>query len=223
MPRYKRWVYDSGTHVPLLVRWPGKVKAGEVREDLVEFLDLTATALALGTGSVPAGLEGRAMLTASGSAPAEPRKYVHAHRDYMDETLDRIRSVRDGRFRYVRNFMPELPYSQRIVYMEIGKTMQVWREQFAAGKLNPIQAAFFAAKKPAEELYDCEADPHETKNLAADVAHAEKLAELRGEMDRWLKATDDFAGRMTADQMVEKGIIRPRLETYLKRRETGQP
>ncbi len=223
MARYKRWVYDTGTHVPLIVRWPEKVKAGAVRDDLVEFLDLTATALALGTGSIPADVEGRSMLTSSGAAPAEPRKYVHAHRDYMDETLDRIRSVRDGRFRYVRNFMPELPYAQRIAYMEQGKTMQVWREQFAAGKLNPMQAAFFAVKKPAEELYDSEADPYETRNLASDSAHAEKLADLRAEMDRWLKATNDFAGRMTAEQMVEKRIILPRSETYEKRRETGKP
>ena len=223
MPRYKRWVYDSGTHVPLIVRWPGKVKPGEVREDLVEFLDLTATALALGTGSVPADIEGRAMLTPSGSAPADPRTYVHAHRDYMDETLDRIRSVRDGRFRYVRNFMPELRYAQRIAYMEQGGTMKAWREQFAARRLNAVQAGFFATRKPAEELYDCEADPHETKNIADEAAHAEKLSELRSEMDRWLKATDDFAGRMTAEQMAEKGVILPRSETYEKRRQTGKP
>jgi N-sulfoglucosamine sulfohydrolase len=222
MPRYKRWVNDTGTHVPLIVRWPGKVKAGAVREDLVEFLDLSATALALGTGKVPADLEGQAMLTPGGGAPAEPRKYVHAHRDYMDEVLDRIRSVRDGRFRYIRNYMPELPYSQRNAYMEIGKTMQTWREWHAAGKLDPVQALFFADKKPAEELYDCEADPFEVKNLINDPQHAAKLAELRAEMDRWLKATNDFAGRMTAEEMAEKGIIRKRSETYEARKKSGK-
>jgi N-sulfoglucosamine sulfohydrolase len=221
MARHKRWVYDSGTHVPLIVRWPGKVKAGAVREDLVEFLDLPATALALGTGKVPADLEGRAMLTPDGAAPAEPRKYVHAHRDYMDEVLDRIRSVRDGRFRYIKNFMPELPYAQRIAYMEIGKTMRTWREWHAAGKLNPVQSLFFAERKPAEELYDCEADPDEVKNLANDPKYAEKLAELRTELDRWLKSTNDMAGRMTAEEMVEKGIIKPRAETYEARKKTG--
>ena len=163
------------------------------------------------------------MLKPDGSAPAEPRKYVHAHRDYMDETLDRIRSVRDGRYRYIRNFMPELPYAQRIAYMEQGKTMQAWREAFAAGKLNAVQSLFFAEKKPAEELYDCEADPYEVKNLVADPQHAEKLAELRAEMDRWLKSTNDFSGRMTAEEMVKAGVIRERAETYKKRRETGQP
>jgi uncharacterized sulfatase len=222
MARYKRWVYDSGTHVPLIVRWPGKVKAGAVREDLVEFLDFPATALSLATGKVPEDLEGRAMLTDKGEAPAEPRKYVHAHRDYMDETLDRIRSVRDGRYRYVRNFMPELPYAQRIAYMEIGGTTQAWREWNAVGKLNDVQKLFFADKKPAEELYDCAADPFETKNLVEDPAQSSKLAELRTEMDRWLKATNDFAGRMTAEEMVAKGIILPRDGKY-EARKKGEP
>ena len=222
MPRFKRWVYDTGTHVPLIVRWPGKIAAGSVRDDLVAFLDLPATALALGTGSVPPELEGRPFLTADGKAPAEPRKYVHAHRDFMDETLDRIRSVRDGRYRYIRNFMPELPYAQRIAYMEIGGTMKAWREWNAVRKLNPVQSLFFAEKKPTEELYDCEADPFETKNIASDPANAAKLAELREEMDRWLKATNDFAGRMSAEEMVEKGIIKPRDEKY-EARKAGAP
>ena len=222
MPRYKRCIHDTGTLVPLIVRWPAKMKPGTVREDLVEFLDFPATAMALATGSVPPEFEGRAMLTKDGTAAAEPRKYVHAHRDYMDETLDRIRTVRDGKFRYIRNFMPELPYAQRIAYMEIGGTMQAWRALNASGKANDVQRLFFADKKPAEELYDCEADPFEVHNLAPDLAHAEKLAELRTEMDRWLKSTNDFAGRMSAEEMVAKGIIRPRDEKYEERKK-GAP
>jgi N-sulfoglucosamine sulfohydrolase len=218
MPRYKRWVNDTGTRVPLIVRWPGKVKPGTVRDDLVEFLDLPATALSLATGKVPAEFEGRPMLSADGSAPSDLRKYVHAHRDFMDETLDRIRSVRDGRYRYIRNFMPELPYAQRIGYMEQGGTMQAWRQAKADGKLNEVQSLFFAEKKPAEELYDCESDPFETRNLVASSEHAEKLNELRAEMDRWLKSTNDFAGRMSAEQMVEAKIIRPRDAKYEERR-----
>ena len=222
MPRYKRWIHDTGTLVPLIVRWPAKVKPGTVREDLVEFLDFPATALALATGSVPPDLEGRAMLTKDGAAPAEARKYVHAHRDFMDETLDRIRTVRDGKFRYIRNFMPELPYAQRIAYMELGGTMQAWRALNDSGKANDVQRLFFAGKKPAEELYNCEADPFEVRNLAADPAYAEKLAELRTEMDRWLKSTNDFSGRMSAEEMVAKGIIRPRDEKY-EARKNGAP
>lgn len=218
MARYKRWVYDTGTHTPLIVRWPAKIKPGTVRDDLVAFLDFPATALALATGSVPKEFEGQPMLTPEGTAPAQARKYVYAHRDYMDETLDRIRSVRDGRYRYVRNFMPELPYAQRIAYMELGGTMKAWREANAAGKLNAVQALFFAPTKPKEELYDCEADPFEVNNLVADPKLADKLTELRTELDRWLASTNDFAGRMTAEEMVAKGIIQPRDEKYEARK-----
>ena len=96
-----------------------------------------------------------------------------------------------------------------------------WREWHAAGKLNPVQSLFFAEKKPIEELYDSEADPYEVKNLAADPQHAEKLAELRAELERWLKATNDISGRMSAEEMVKAGIITPRAETYEKRRAEG--
>src|SRR5690606_23486164 len=120
-----------------------------------------------------------------GAKKAAPRKYAYAARDYMDETYDRIRSVRDSRFRYLRNFAPDLPYSQVIGYMEIGRTMQVWRRWNEEGRLNEIQKAFFAPRKPAEELYDSEADPFETKNLAGDPRHAGKLKALRAACDDW--------------------------------------
>jgi len=92
----------------------------------------------------------------------------------MDETFDRIRSVRDSRYRYIRNFAPELPYAQIISYMEIGKTMQVWRKWEAEGRLNDAQRSFFAKAKPKEELYDTESDPWELRNLAADPKLADQ-------------------------------------------------
>lgn len=213
MPRYKRWVNDTGTHVPLLVRWPGKLPPGSVREELVEFVDLPATMLALGGASVPKDFDGQIFL---GPHAAPPRKYVHAHRDYMDETFDRIRSVRDVRFRYIRNFAPELPYAQRIDYMEIGRTMQVWRQWHAAGKLNAVQALFFAPKKPAEELYDTNSDPFEVNNLAADPMHAAKLAELRGACDDWLARTGDL-GAVPVEELVRRGVIAERDAKYVER------
>ena len=215
MARHKRWVYDSGTHVPLLVRWPGHIEPGSVREDLVSFVDVPATSLSLGGVTPPADLDGQVFL---GPHAAPARKYVYAHRDFMDETLDRIRSVRDTRYRYVKNFMPELPYAQRIDYMEQGRTMQVWRKWNEEGRLNDVQKLFFAPTKPPEELYDTQTDPHEVRNLIADPAHADKLQELRGALDEWLKQTNDMAGRLSAEQMVEQGIISPRQEKYEERR-----
>jgi uncharacterized sulfatase len=217
MPRYKRWCYDTGTHVPLIVRWPGKITPGSVREDLVTFVDLPATALALGGVPVPASFDGQVFL---GPNAAPPRKYVYAARDYMDEVFDRIRSVRGPRFHYLRNFAPELPYAQKIAYMEIGKTMQVWRKWNEEGKLNEAQKAFFAPAKPAEELYDTETDPWELKNLATDPKYAAQLAELRTACDEWIAKTND-KGAIPVEQLIEKKIITPRAEKYEERKKAG--
>lgn len=219
MARYKRWCYDTGTHVPLIVRWPGVISAGTVRQDLVGFVDLSATALTLANAAVPAAFDGRDFLTARQGAP---RKYVYAHRDYMDETLDRIRSVRDERFHYLRNFHPELPYAQRIDYMEIGKTMQAWRRAHAAGTLNAAQSLFFAPTKPEEELYDTETDPDEVRNLAADPKHAAKLQELRSACEAWIAQTKDL-GAVPVDELIRRGVITQRDPTYIQRRTRSPP
>jgi hypothetical protein len=134
----------------------------------------------------------------------------------MDETFDRIRSVRDTRWQYVRNFAPEFSHAQIISYMEIGRTMQVWREWYAAGKLNDAQRQFFAPTKPKEELYDTANDPFELKNLAGDPQHAAKLEELRVALDEWLKKTDD-KGAIPVEQLVARGIITERAEKYAER------
>lgn len=218
MPRYKRWVHDTGTHVPLIVRWPGNLPAGSVSEELVGFVDLPATALALGGAEVPASFEGQVFL---GARKAPARKYVYAHRDYMDETLDRIRSVRDDRFRYLRNFHPELPHAQRIDYMEIGKTMQVWRKWHADGKLDAVQSLFFAATKPKEELYDTAADPFEVRNLAGESEHAAKLAELRGACDEWIARTNDM-GAVPVAELIARKVITDRDAKYEERRKRGK-
>lgn len=220
MPRYKRWVYDTGTHVPLIVRWPGKIGAGSVREALVEFVDLPATMLALAGGKVPENFDGVPFLDADGKE-AGGRKYVHSHRDYMDEAYDRIRSVRDDRWRYVRNFAPEVPYSLRNDYMEKGKTMQVWRQWNEEGKLDAVQSIHFKKTKPSEELYDSEADPFEVKNVADDPANKAKMEELRAECDRWLAATDD-KGAIPVEKLIADGVIHPRNKDYEERAKRGK-
>jgi len=217
MPRFKRWCYDSGTRTPLIVRWPGKIAGDSVREDLVEFVDLPATALSLAGVQIPKDFDGQVFL---GSNAAPPRKYAHAARDYMDETFDRIRSVRDARFRYVRNFAPELPYAQIINYMEIGKTMQVWRKWEAEGKLNETQRLFFAPNKPKEELYDTAADPWEVKNIANDPKYAAQLADLRAECDAWIERTKD-KGAVPVEQLIAQHVITERAEKYVERQKRG--
>lgn len=187
----------------------------------MEFVDLPATCLALAGRTLPASLDGRPFLRPDGGAPAPARKYVHAARDYMDETYDRIRSVRDERWRYVRNYHPELPWAARIEYMERGQTMQVWRRRMAEGKLNSVQSAFFAPIKPNEELYDTANDPYELRNLAGEPAQAAKLAELRAECDRWVAATGD-KGSIPLETLIAEGVIYPRKEEYAERLQRGK-
>jgi hypothetical protein len=152
-----------------------------------------------------------------GSEKATPRKYVYHHRDRMDETFDRIRAVRDSQYRYVRNYHPELPYAQRVQYMELMPTMQVWRRLNAEGKLNDAQKLFFAPTKPKEELYDVTADPHEIRNLAPMPAHQQKLIELRKAMDEWLKDSKDL-GDIPEKKLIESGLVADRLKEYEKRK-----
>jgi len=213
MPRGKRWVYDSGIRVPLIVRWPGKIEPGSVREDLVCFLDFAPTVLSLAGVTVPSEMQGHIFL---GPHRAPERKYIFAARDRMDETYDRIRAVRDRQFKYIRNFHPELPCAQRIQYMELMPTMAVWREWNAQGKLSGAQKLFFAKTKPREELYDLDADPHEIKNLAGSWKHRARLRELRTALDRWMAETGDM-GAVPETELIARGLVADKLQEYQPR------
>jgi N-sulfoglucosamine sulfohydrolase len=213
LPRSKRWVYDSGIHVPLIVRWPGAIKPGTEREDLVSFIDFAPTMLALADAAIPTNMQGQVFL---GPKTAPERKYIFAARDRMDEAPDRIRTVRSKRFQYIRNFHPELPYAQRIDYMEMMPTMKVWRTLNYEGKLNAPQKLFFQPTKPAEELYDTGADPHEINNLAGKPEHESVLREMRAALDHWIVETRDM-GSIKEEEMVRRGIVADKLEEYARR------
>ena len=215
MPRMKRWCYDDGTHIPLIVRWPNGIESGTVRNDLVAMIDLPATILSLAGIEPPKEFGGQPYL----GPAAKPRKYVYAHRDRMDEAVDRIRSVRDDRYRYVRNFMPDVPYAQYINYNEQNPIMQSWREQGKAGKLDPTQRRFFSPTKPAEELYDCAADPHNVNNIitSREPEIAARLAELRGALDKWIADTNDL-GAVPEAELIRRGLVANRLDSeYMQR------
>lgn len=213
MPRGKRWIYDSGIRVPFMVRWPGQIKPGTIREDLVSFIDLAPTILNLAGVDVPTSLQGNIFL----GPKAKEREYVFACRDRMDETYDRIRCVRDKQFKLIRNFEPELPYAQRISYMDEMPTMRVWRQWNADGKLSGAQTLFFAAKKPAEEFYDLNADPHEINNLANSAQHQDKIKELRGVLEKWCAETKDM-GAVPEREMIQRGLVKNVLDEYEKRK-----
>ena len=188
LARAKRWPYDSGLKVPLIVRWPGKVEPGTIRTDLVQFLDLAPTMIDIAGGSVPEHMHGRVIV---GDNQGPKPKYLYHARDRMDEKYDMIRAVRDSRYLYLRNFESHKPWvqfmrtpSQGPIYQELGRLKD-------AGKLDHLTGPFMADTKPYEELYDVVVDPHQMHNLAGDSHYAANLSELRGELIAWMKRTND--------------------------------
>lgn len=198
LPRGKRWLYDSGTRTPLIIRWPGKLKPGSVNDDLVCFLDFAPTMLRLAGVETPSHLHGRVLppvevvMTANSRQPsANSREYIFGHRDRMDETYDLIRAARDKRFKYLRNYAPGRSYAQNITYMNQMPTMKEWRRLNAEGKLTGALALHFRETKPVEELFDTESDPHEIVNLAERPEHAETLKRMRAALERWQEEVGD--------------------------------
>ncbi len=211
LPRAKRFLYTSGLRVPLIVRWPERIKPGTINDDLVCLFDLGPTALSLAGVRVPAHMQARAFL---GDQKNEPRRYAIAHRDRMDESADMMRSVIDKRYHYIRNFFPGRPYAPYIDYLELMPTMKEWRRLFkehnnalAAGygrALDPIQLLFMSPEKPPEELYDVTLDPHEVNNLASSTASRDVLKRMRSVLEQWQRETKDLG-------MVPEAELRERM------------
>ena len=196
LPRAKRWLYESGTHVPLIIRVPEKWRqrlnvsepAGAKSDRLVSMIDLGPTMLSLAGIAPPGHMQGRAFLGAHQTAA---RQYVFGARDRMDERYDIIRMVRGPRFRYVRNYEPYKTWYQYMNTPEKGQTMREIRLAESSDTASPAVAQFLQPRKPLEELYDVQADPHELNNLAADPAHADRLREMRQQHLQWVVATRD--------------------------------
>ena len=188
LPRAKRWLYHSGTHVPLIVRIPGQL-AGKVDHQLVSSIDFGPTVLNLAGIKVHDKLQGRAFLGKNLSAP---RKYVFGARDRMDERYDIIRAVFDGRFRYIRNFEPLKPYYQYMNTPEKGATMKEIRRAEKESSLTAAGKLFSSIKKPVEELYDVKKDPHEINNLASDSKYLSKIKLMRNVMSNWQSTIGDI-------------------------------
>ncbi len=194
LPACKKWVWDWGLRVPLIIRTPDKYRhlglapAGSVSERLVSFVDFAPTALSLAGVEVPPHMQGKPFL---GKQAQPPRDVLYAIRDRMAERYETVRVVRDAKYQYHRNFMPHLPWSQFVSYTEQMPTMQVWRKLHEQGKLNPVQDRYFQPK-PMEELYDLEADPHMSRNLAGGAKYAGVVASMRKRLRAWQLETRDL-------------------------------
>lgn len=191
--RSKRFMYESGLHVPLIIRFPAKYahlapgKAGSSVDRIVTFVDFAPTVLSLAGIKPPAYYQGSAFL---GEAIGVPRDYAYAFRGRMDERFDMVRSVRDKQYRYIRNYMPHKIYGQYLNYLWKAPSMGSWEKAWKEGKLNEAQSAFWKPKPP-EELYDVEADPHNIRNLAEEASYKDILERMREANRKWMRTERD--------------------------------
>lgn len=199
LPRGKRWPYDSGLHVPMIIRWPGEIEPGTISKQLVSTIDLAPSMLSAAGLPIPCHLQGRAFL---GPKAEAPREYIYASRDRYDESYDMVRAVRDRRYKYIRHYCPEKSYLVWNAYLNNHPIVQEWNRLYLNDELTDDQAVMFQPR-PAEELYDTEADPHELNNLADDTAHFQTLEKLRGALDHWIKEVGD-RGEVPETEMVEQ-------------------
>ncbi len=185
--RSKRFMYESGLHIPLIIRFPEMYQSlasgqpGSRTDRLVSFVDFAPTVLSLASIPVPGYMQGGAFL---GKQQTKPADYAFAFRGRMDERIDMSRSVRDKKYRYTRNYMPHKIYAQYLEYLWRAPSMPSWEQAYRNGELNEVQSAFWQTK-PAEELYDVAADPHNIHNLAAEADYQAVLQRMREANRQW--------------------------------------
>ncbi|MCA9248544.1 MAG: sulfatase [Planctomycetales bacterium] len=209
MPRGKRWLYQSGLRVPMIVHIPerfqqfvdGQYAAGAAHDRLISFVDLAPTIMSLLGEIPPANMQGKAFL---GKYQTPEPEYIYGFRDRMDERYDMSRAVRDQNYLYIRNFYPQRPQGTFLEYMFQTPTTKVWKQLFDEGKLNAAQS-FFWQPKPAEELYDLNADPYQIQNLADQPAQQETLVRFREAARQWMVDVQD-TGFMPEGEMRQRAI-----------------
>ncbi len=200
LPRAKRWLYDSGLNIPLIIKFPDGTKAGTVEERLVSSIDFGPTVLSLAGIPVPSHMQGMPFL---GKQDRPARKYVYAARDRVDESYDMIRSVRTREYLYIRNYYPNEPFPIWVPYLS---NMPIYREMLrldAEGKLTGLQKAWMAYSRPPEEFYDVKADPYQVRNLIDDPKLKPAIEELRDKHNEWTLETGDM-GHLNEPEMIEQ-------------------
>ncbi len=208
LARSKRYVYESGTRVPFIVRIPEKYKylfpekkAGSKVDRLISFVDLVPTLLSIAGIQIPEYLQGSAFLGKQKTADPE---YAFMFRGRMDERYDMSRAVRDQKFRYIRNYMPFRIYGQHLEYLWRASSIGSWEKAYLNGECNAVQSVFWNTK-PAEELYDTENDPWEVNNLAQDPAYKDVLEKMRIANREWISRIEDTGFIPEADRIGRVG------------------
>ena len=186
--RGKGYLYQAGIHVPLIVWGPGLLP-GKVSDRLLDVTDISASVLDLAGASMPTYLSGIPFI---GRDDTEARSYVYAARDLWDEILERSRTITDGRYKYIRHYIPEQAFDAQQAYLEFYRpALHIMRQLNNRGELNPVQAQFFAVEKPGEEFYDLQNDPYETRNLITKTDYQDEILELQDALNSWQREYED--------------------------------
>jgi len=204
--RGKGYLYEDGIRCPLLI-WGKGIEKGKVIDDLVSGVDLTATILALAGIQLPDQMQGQAFLS---NPNYHAKDYVYAARDRWDEISDCSRVVIGKRFKYIRNFMPTVPFDAGQKYLDtdnVRPLLPILRRMHEAGKLNDSQSYFFRAEKEPEQLYDLDSDPWELDNLANSSEHQVIKERLKVRLFDWIRSINDHGLEQLSD-----GTWRPILD-----------
>ena len=184
--RGKQFLYDEGTKIPFVV-WAPKLFEPQINQDLISHIDMSATSLQLAGIAIPDTMEARPLLGENYT----PREFIVSARDRCDETVDHIRSIRKGNFKYIKNYLPNRPYLQPCDYKDLKPWMSVLHQLDQQGELTEIQQLVTAKTRPTEELYDLSTDPYEIHNLADNKAYTSNLNALRTLLNKWIQETGD--------------------------------
>ncbi len=211
--RGKQWLYDGGIHIPLIMRWPGKLKAGTVDNRLVSMIDFAPTSLAAAGIPVPENMQGIDINADKALAHWE----IYAARDRCGDAIDRIRCVRSGRYKYIRNFMPEVPYMVHSGYKKSAYPVWTLMEVLhARGELQLEHRLWMSPRRWEEELYDLKSDPHELLSVAGDPAYEKVLVELRDKLDGWIRETGDQGAEVEGDARFYRGLKAEKRRSYAR-------
>jgi arylsulfatase A-like enzyme len=211
LPRSKGYIYESGLNVPLVVRIPEKFKKlspfkpGTRTSSFVEFVDLVPTVLSLAGIEIPKSVDGKPFLGKKlKKSKLEKQNTTFGYADRFDEKYDLVRSIRVGKYKYIRNYQPFNIDGLYNFYRYKMLAYKEWYNLFIGGKLNDVQSQFFRPRKP-EALYNIDEDPHEINNLANDISYNEILLDLRTKLNDHLISINDLSF-LPEPHLLENGL-----------------
>lgn len=210
-PRHKRALYETGTRVPMLIKFPDNLGAGERDDRLFSFIDLAPTLLSLANIRPPKVMQGKAHF--GSYRDSIERAHLFTTSDRFDEVYDRLRAVRSDRYKYIRNFNPGISNALPIRYREQMPMMRSLRTLWESGNLDSLQSLWFRTPRPEEELYDLQDDPYELHNLAGMEEHQDTLLQLRQVLDTWIRESGDL-GQYPEKELIDhwlQGTLQPQL------------